>query len=119
MLGFSSRFTYPHVIIILTVPVESLYSLNVVPVQGDVLLVAPVEGGHQRAPLVGVRQAEGVTELVRGCHEEAGAPGSVHCPVLLVIEVDVTAVHWEKRVSQSSSESVEGIIIPVTLRLKP
>ena len=73
--------------------VESLYALDVVPVQGDVLLVAAVERSHQRTSLVRVGEAEGVSQLVGGRHEEAGAPGSVDRPVLLVIEVDVASVH--------------------------
>ena len=131
----------------------------VVPVQGDVLLVAPVEGRHQRAAHVRVGEAEAVAELVRGRHQEARAARRVHCggralgrsqtdghgwncwgkksaiithfrnstepepgipcPVLVVIKVDISAVHGEECVCQRAAQTVEGVVIPVRPPLKP
>ena len=68
----------------------------VIPVQGDVLLVAPVEWSHEGTPHVGVGEPEAVTQLMGGCHEEAGAPGRVHSPVLVIIKVNISSVNREE-----------------------
>ena len=49
----------------------------------EVRLPAAVEGRHERGVDVGVREAEGVAELVGGRLEEVGALEGVDGPVLL------------------------------------
>lgn len=44
-----------------------------------------------------------MTQLVTGGHQEAGPPGRVHRPVLVIVKVDISTVHGEEGVSQGAA----------------
>ena len=67
------------------------------------ILEGSVEGRHDGAPDVGVRQAQGVAQLVGGRHQQVGPALEVVSPALVVVKVNVATVDWEECVSQSSS----------------
>ena len=63
-------------------------------------------------------QPEAVTQLVASSHQEAGSPGSVHCPVLVIIKVDISAIHGEEGMGQCPAQSIKRVVITVSSSLK-
>ena len=59
-----------------------------------------------------------MAQLVAGGHQEAGPPGRVHRPVLVIIEVDISAVHGEEGMGQGPAQSVKRVVITVSSPLK-
>ena len=63
-----------------------------------------------------VRQSEGVTKLVCGHQPEVSPPPALarpHHPLLLTVEVDVTAMEGIESVGQHPAGPVEGVHVAV------
>ena len=59
-----------------------------------------------------------MSKFMRSCHQERCSTRSVHCPVFVVVKMNISSIDREECMSKSATKTIKWIIITMVLTFK-